>query len=236
MNDLQSLRTNARHQPVVEPENDCALASRIRAGELAACEQVMRRYNPRLYRIARSVVLDDHLAEDVLQESYLRAFTRIDSFRAGNFAAWLGRIVLNEARMQLRRRRRETCVDDIENTLESVDARTTIMDNRNEPFHAAANTELSSHLEQAIDALPERFRSVFVLRSVQQLSIAETARTLSLPEATVKTRLHRARSMIRDSLMNSIAVCREDVFEFAGERCDRIVSAVTTALRASFRA
>ncbi len=224
-----AIRTDTE-RPSNPVDSDEVLVDRIRMGDLAACEGIMRRYNRRLFRIARSVVADDHLAEDVLQESYIRAFTKIDSFQSGNFPAWLGRIVLNEARMLLRKRRRETSVDDPESYIAAPTNRMTIMNESYGPFHATANAELAGHLEQAIDRLPENFRSVFVLRAVEQLSVNETARMLALPEATVKTRFHRARKMIGDAMAKRMDICRADVFEFAGRRCDRMVEKVRSAL------
>jgi len=210
--------------------DDEGLVDRIRGGDKQACEPLMRRYNQRLYRLARGITGDNDAAEDVLQEAYVRAFLGIDKYRSGNFAAWLARIVLNEARMYLRRRRFEVPLEVDEDGDVVRPVRGADMNESNRPYREAADRELGALLERVIDRLPEPFRTVFVLRTVQQLSIEETAATLCIPAATVKSRQHRARSILEARILAEFECARADVFEFAGRRCDGMVEAVMRRL------
>lgn len=210
---------------------DHALIELVLQNEERAFEALMRRYNRRLFRVARSVLRDESAAEDAVQEAYIRAFTHLDRYLpTGSFGAWLTRIALNEALM-LRRRTRTDLVslDDVDES--ALVARGVAL----EPSPAIDHLD-SAHarllLEQAIDALPDTFRTVFVLRVVEQLSISETAACLDLNSATVKTRLHRAHRRLRADLSRRLSREQLNVFEFDGARCDRIVAAVCTHLRA----
>ncbi len=227
---LAVVRAETMARADLSPLDDEALVDRIRAGDKQACEPLMRRYNQRLYRLARGITGDNDAAEDVLQEAYVRAFLGIDKYRSGNFAAWLARIVLNEARMYLRRRRFEVPleVDDDGDVVRPV--RGTDMNESNRPYREAADRELGALLERVIDRLPEPFRTVFVLRTIQQLSIEETAAALCIPAATVKSRQHRARSILETRILAEFECARADVFEFAGRRCDGMVEAVMRRL------
>ena len=212
---------------------DHALVELVLQNEERAFETLMRRYNRRLFRVARSVLRDDSAAEDAVQEAYIRAFTHLDRYQpTGSFGAWLTRIALNEALMLRRRVRNDTV------SLEDVDEATLIgargvsleVSVSPDGLEAAHARQL---LEQAIDALPETFRTVFVLRVVEQLSISETAACLDLNSATVKTRLHRAQRRLRTDLSRRLHRERLSVFEFDGARCDRIVAEVRTRLHGS---
>jgi RNA polymerase sigma factor (sigma-70 family) len=200
-----------------------------------AFETLMRRHNRRLFRAARSILRDADAAEDAVQEAYIRAFTHLSSYApTGSFAAWLTRIAINEALMLKRRLKRPALsLDEIEGRADG------------DPVHASwrlsdvlATTDSSEQasirqvLEQALDRLPQDFRIVFVLREVEQLSIAETADCLGLHAATVKTRLHRARAKLRADLTRRVRREQLEVFEFGGERCDHIVAAVLRRLSA----
>ena len=196
-----------------------------------AFEALMRRYNRRLYRVARSVLRDDSAAQDAVQEAYLRAFTNLHRWQpTGSFGAWLTRIALNEALMYRRRARNEVSLHDI--------AETRLQDERIDGFDAVveldgvAARDVRRLLEHAVDGLPERFRTVFVLREVEELSIADTAACLGLNAATVKTRLHRAQLRLRADITRRLARERINLFDFDGARCDRIVSGVLARLRA----
>jgi RNA polymerase sigma-70 factor (ECF subfamily) len=208
--------------------DDHEIVARIRGGETALYETIMRRYNQRLFRIARSIVPDDALAEDAVQEAYVAAFYALDNYQSsGSFAAWLSTITVNEARMSRRKRTRrpESPLADHEeySAQEALAAAATPADN-------VANNRLAQLIETALAQLPETFRLVFVLRAIQQLSIAETAASLQIPVATVKTRYHRARNLMQQNLEPYIQEAGMNVFEFAGQRCDNMVAKVSARL------
>jgi RNA polymerase sigma-70 factor (ECF subfamily) len=210
---------------------EAAIVEGIRRGELAALERLMRRYNQRLYRVARSVLADDALAEDAVQEAWISAWRGFDRYVSdGRLAAWLTRIALNEALMIRRSRQRHESrrgpgdVDDIA-------APPSPGSQDGDPSAATANAELRHTIEAAVDRLPEDFRTVFMLRAVEQLSVEETASALGLKPATVKTRFHRARRLMQGSLDRELGRAEIEAFGFAGARCDRIVAAVMRRLR-----
>ena len=205
------------------PLGDEEVVARVRAGEVALFEVIMRRYNQRLFRAARAIVRDDDEAEDVLQESYLQAFAHLDGFAGrSRLSTWLTRIVIHEAYRRVRRRRPTL---DIDTAAEPVASHT--------PESAVAGREMATLLSGAIDRLPEPFRLVFMLRVVQRMDVAETAACLDLAETTVKTRLHRARKMLREELEQAMELGLPEVHAFLGERCDRVVSRVLARLGAS---
>lgn len=202
---------------------------RISAGDAAAFRQMMECHNQELYRVARAIVADDAEAEDVLQESYVRAFAAIDRFRGdARLGTWLTRIVINESRGRLRRRRRYANSDQVD--ANEMD-RARILgfpggEQVESPDAAAARTEARLLLERAIDALPEAFRPVLILRDIQELSVEQTAETLGIRPETVKTRLYRARRLMRKSLDATLADALRDSFPFLGKRCERLTNAV----------
>ena len=226
------LKTEAR--PIaVETLGDAELAALARQGDGAAFRAIMQRHNRRLYRVARAVLHDDGEAEDVVQESYVRAFAALADFRGdSSLATWLTRIALNEALGRLRRRRPTVDIETFASTTRS-DARVIpfpLMSPDMDPEQSAARQDVRRLLERAIDALPEPFRVVFVLRDVEELSIEETAAQLGLRPETVKTRLHRARRQLREALDAELASALTDAFPFAGARCARITDAVLKRL------
>jgi RNA polymerase sigma-70 factor, ECF subfamily len=213
---------------------DADLARLARQGEAGAFRTIMRRYNRRLYRAARGVLRDDSEAEDAVQEAYLRAFTGISEFRGeASLSTWLTRITLNEALGRLRRRR--PSVD-----LESLDAARSrsaaqvipfpLATADTDPERTAARRQIRQLLEQAIDGLPEAFRLVFVLRDLEEMSVEDTAAHLGLRPETVKTRLFRARRLLRRALSEQLASAVTDAFPFAGARCARITDEVLRRL------
>ncbi len=209
-----------------------ALITLARNRDAAACEALMRRYNRRLFRLVRAVLGNDAEAEDALQDTYIHAFAALGGFAGqSRVETWLTAIALNEARDRLRRRRDTASLADIAET-ELNDAmqqhRPSVLDA--DPEEVAARAETRRLLERAIDELSPNFRSVFVLRAVEQLSVHETADTLGIPEDTVKTRFHRARALLRRSLGEAVREAMPEVFAFDGERCDRIVAAVLKRL------
>jgi RNA polymerase sigma factor (sigma-70 family) len=215
--------------------DDAALVHRVRAGDVAAFELLMRRHNQRLYRLARSMLRDAAEAEDAVQDAYLSAYQAMAMFRGdSSLATWLSRLVVNQCLGRLRRQaRRDNIVPMVPmGGPDEQEGLAMPADDKDGPDRALVRAELRAILERKLDELPESFRTVFVLRSVEELSVEETARTLNLPEATVRSRHFRARSMLRESLAQDIDIAERDVFSFAGERCDRIVASVLKKLNA----
>jgi RNA polymerase sigma-70 factor (ECF subfamily) len=214
-----------RH-PATDPGDalaDVDIVGRVLAGDAALFELIMRRYNRLLFRLARAILRDDEDARDAVQVAYVRAYYHLDQFRGPTgFKSWLARIVMNEANARLRRTPMLVKHEDQIVALADWDA--------NGPEGAAITGDLLEVLQAAIDRLPEDFRSVFMLRGVEQLTIAETAELLDLKAATVKTRFHRARRLLRESLHRKLDDIARETFRFDGDRCDRIVSGVLAAL------
>jgi RNA polymerase sigma-70 factor (ECF subfamily) len=193
----------------------------------------MERHNQRLYRIARALMKDDSEAEDVVQESYLRAFSKISKFRGtALLSTWLTRIVLNEAIGRKRKQRPTVSLDDLDSVqgMSAQIIRFPTMIVETDPERLTAQSEIRKLLENAIDALPESFRLVFVMRDVQEMTIEETASTLGIRPETVKTRLHRARRLLRQSLDGRLASTLKGTFPFEGARCDRITNFVLSRI------
>ncbi len=210
--------------------SDEEIVERVRCGELAAYEILMRRYNQRLFRVAVSILRDDAEAEDVMQETYFRAFRSLSQFAGlAKFSTWLTKIAVHEALSRLRRRQRmeiEPVTDKNSLTMDNVTTGTP------DPERQAHGSELRDVLEAAITALPDLYRSVFVLRAVEGLSAAETAACLDIGEEAVKTRLHRARQMLRKDLRHRANILTAETFPFHLSRCDRVVAAVFQRIRA----
>ncbi len=200
---------------------DEALIERVLGGDTRLFEVVMRRNNQRLYRTARAILRDEVEAEDVMQEAYVQAFAHLADFQGrAKLSTWLTKIAVHEALARVRRRRRFDGVD------ENPEADETMNEEASEhqsPEDVAAGGELRRVLERAIDTLPQNFRTVFLLRAVEELSVAETAECLSIPEDTVKTRLFRARALLQKALLDEAV---PHAFTFLGPRCDRVVAAV----------
>jgi RNA polymerase sigma-70 factor, ECF subfamily len=219
--------------PPADPADDALLAQRVAAGDRDAFAHLMRRYNRRLYRLARATLRDDADAEDALQDAYLLAFLKIDQYRGeATLSTWLSRLVLNECLGRLRRSaRRDTVVQMISPADDSDVDSSTMTDPRPEsPDQSAIRAEVRSLLERKLDQLPQAYRTVFVLRAVEELSVEETAASLGVPEATVRSRHFRARSMLRESLARDFDLSERDVFDFGGSHCDRIVATMLKRL------
>jgi RNA polymerase sigma-70 factor (ECF subfamily) len=203
---------------------DKELVALARAGHYAvAFREIMRRYDRRLFRVARSVLRDDTEAEDAVQEAYLRAFQGLEAFRGeASLATWLTRIALNEALGRLRRRRTALGLELVEAAQREGGGARSLMfptTRRDNPEDAAARDEVRRLLEAAIDALPEAFRVVLVARDVEGMSVEETAELLGRRPETVRTRLHRARRMLRAALDARLGDALRETFPFEGERC-----------------
>jgi RNA polymerase sigma-70 factor (ECF subfamily) len=227
---MPTQRSPSVARPAAPNESDTDLVGRIAGGDQAAFEALMRRHNTRLFRVARAILRDDTEAEDALQDAYLDAYRHIGEFRGdAQPATWLTRIVVNQALMRLRRSRRDGVVVPFgtTHTAEPAAMEDAVADERTEsPSSATLRAEIRRMLERRIDELPVAFRTVFVMRDVQDMTVAETAECLSIPEATVRTRLFRARALLRAALAQDMDTAAADVFAFAGDRCDRIVAGV----------
>jgi RNA polymerase sigma-70 factor (ECF subfamily) len=204
--------------------SDSELVTRARAGETGAFEALMRRHNPRVYRIVRSVVRNEAEVEDVMQDAYVNAFTHLSSLQTSlSFSTWMRKIAFHEA---LRRIRRAKGSPFSEVDMELVDP----VSSQPTPEAAAGSTQLKAALELAIDALPDGFREVFMLRAVEGCSVAETAEVLGLHEETVKTRQFRARARLQETLAAWTDRGAPESFAFHAQRCDRVVAAVLKRL------
>jgi RNA polymerase sigma-70 factor (ECF subfamily) len=233
---LQNAPALAAADVVAAAGDDAALANLAAQGDQDAFARIMRRYNQRLYRLAVSVMGDASEAEDVLQESYVRAFYAFATYTgAGSLGAWLARIVRNEAIDRVRARdsrRSHVAIEaDLGDQGEQPVAENNVMIDVIDPQALAANADLRRLLERAIQRLPEQFRTAFVLREVEGLSVEETAEYLGIPPATVKTRDHRARNLLRGYLSENIDATIPQTFPFLGARCDRIVEKVLVRLK-----
>lgn len=216
--------------------DDAELVRRIARHDEGAFEIVMRRHNSRLFRVARAILKDDAEAEDALQEAYIDAYRHIGQFRGdAKLTTWLTRIVINQALGRSRKQKRDGVVVPFATPYrdEQEHEELVVADDRTEsPETAAMRAEVRRLLEQKIDELPAAFRTVFVMREVEEMTVEETATCLSIPSGTVRTRLFRARALLRESLARELDMASIDVFAFAGERCDRIVEAALERSRA----
>lgn len=201
-----------------EDLTDDAVVACVRAGDTPRFELIMRRYNRRLYRAARAILRDDDEAKDALQEAYVQAYMHLDQFQGrAKLSSWLTRITVNEA---LRRARRRDRVGEVEKQMSHIAAPV------RGPEQEAVRAELRRALESAVDELPQIFRTAFVLRDVEELSTAETADCLGIPEETVKTRLHRARALLRRTLSARLGETAHEAFQFGFAQCDHVVATV----------
>jgi RNA polymerase sigma-70 factor (ECF subfamily) len=214
------------------PLDEADLVARARRGNAVAIRLIIRQHNQRLYRIARSIVRDDGEAEDVLQDAYARAFANLAAFRGeARLGTWLARIVMNEALGRLRGRRATVSLTAV---LEGAPAAEIIpfpnADPQIDPETAVAQRELRALTERAIDELPEAFRTVLVARLIEGMSVEETAELIGIVPETVKTRLHRARRLLRDAMEKHMGPVIGDAFPFAGRRCERMTEKVLARL------
>ena len=206
------------------------VVNRVLAGETALYEILMRRYNQRLYRVARSILGDDAEAEQVMPEAYFLAYTHLAQFaEKAKFSTWLTKIAVHEA---LKRRRRRGRFVELDPVLESGEGNSMFISTERTPEQNVLSTELKNLLENAVERLPEHYRSVLVMRDVEGLDTAETSECLGISEESVKTRLHRAHALMRKQLYASAGVTRRELFSFQRPRCDRMVAAVFARINA----
>jgi len=225
--DMES-STSAVARPVTAL-SDPEVVRRVRAGESALFEILMRRHNQRVYRVVRAVVKEEADIEDVMQQAYINAFTHLHQFEErSQFSTWLIRIALNEAFARRRKLQLSESAARIRSDIE--DDRGAIMETLSspeaDPERQAYAQELHRVLEEAVDALPETYRTVFMLRDIEGLSTSETGEGLGIGNEAVKTRLHRARAMIRQAVTVRIGEVANGAFQFHAPRCDRVVWAV----------
>jgi RNA polymerase sigma-70 factor (ECF subfamily) len=198
----------------------------VLGGEIELFEVVMRRHNQRVFRAVRAILKSDDEAEDVMQEAYVNAYAHLSSFAGrAQFSTWLVRIAVNEAFARIRRHKKLADWNDSEAEVLDMPTQT------RGPEEIASDSELRGILESVVDTLPEGFRTVFVLRAVEQMSVSETAEILGIPEDTVKTRLHRARGLLQASLEGRIGNTLPSLFDFHLSRCDRVVRGVLDRVR-----
>jgi RNA polymerase sigma-70 factor (ECF subfamily) len=212
--------------------SDADLVGRAGARDEAAIRSIMTSNNRRLYRIARGILRNDSEAEDVVQETYVRAFTNLERFRGdSSLATWLARIAMNEALGRLRRQRPTIDLSTLApGVLEAQIIQFPLSAMPDDPEKSMAQREIQHVVEHAIDELPEAFRIVFMTRVIEGMSVEETADILDLKPETVKTRLHRARTMLRDNVERKIGPVMMEAFPFAGKRCERLTDAVLRRL------
>jgi RNA polymerase sigma-70 factor (ECF subfamily) len=209
--------------------SDAEIVVRVRAGDSALFEILMRRHNQRIYRVARAVVKDESEVEDVMQQAYFNAYAHLDQFEGrSQFSTWLTRITLNEAFGRRRKMRQSESLGTMRShaDIDSGDVMDTVTSSQPDPERQAYAQELHRVLEEAVDALPETYRTVFMLRDIEGLSTSEAGEGLGLGDEAVKTRLHRARAMIRRSVTARLGDAATGAFQFHAPRCDRVVAAV----------
>ena len=210
---------------------DAELARRAAAGDATAFEAIMRRHNRLLFRTARSILRSDADTEDAVQDAYLSAWRALGSFRDDSkLSTWLVRIVMNEALRRIRRKASNVVMFDSGALLEAQPEARMEADPQERPDLAAGRAEMRRLMEARIDQLPDAFRTVFMLRAVEEMTVEEVAAALGIPEATVRTRFFRARAQLRESLSRELDFALEDAFSFAGARCDRIVAHVLATI------
>lgn len=214
--------------------SDDDVVTRVCAGELELYELLMRRHNQQVYRAVRAILRHESDVEDVVQEAYVSAYRHLAKFEGrSRFSTWLVRIAVHAALDRRRRRARLVSLDpDGDPTSTASDGPWPRRSERDDPEAQSARRELARLLEKAIDALPEPFRVVFVLRELEGMDTEETAQSLELAPGTVKTRLHRARGLLRERLTQDVDAAALEAFPFGAERCDRLVAAVLRRLGA----
>jgi RNA polymerase sigma-70 factor (ECF subfamily) len=211
--------------PTSEILNDDEIITRILNGEKDLYSVIVRRYNQRLYRIGMSIINDDAEVEDAMQVAYINAYENLGKFAfRSSFPTWLTRILINECLLRIRKRKKSISMND--ENLENAMRQNRVLQT---PVTAAVNSELRSILNDAIRRLPEIYRTVFVMREIENMNIAETKECLNISEVNVKVRLNRAKALLRDIL--SAQYSKDDILQFHLSRCDRMVEKVMTGIR-----
>jgi RNA polymerase sigma-70 factor (ECF subfamily) len=224
-----------RHAPIpqVGPagHDDAELVRRALARDEAAVRAIMQANNRRLYRLARGILRNDTEAEDVVQDTYVRAFTHLEQFRGDSrLSTWLSRIAMNEALGRMRRQKPDVELSALEKSAPQAQIIPFPLASSDDPEKSMAQREIQHVVEHAIDELPEPFRIVFITRVIEGMNVEETADILGLKPETVKTRLHRARNLLRENVERKIGPVVMEAFPFAGKRCERLTEAVLKRL------
>jgi RNA polymerase sigma-70 factor, ECF subfamily len=215
-------------EPQISELSDEAVIARVLDGEVALYELLVRRYNQRVYRAVRAVLRDDSEAEDVMQEAYVRAYLNLAKFEhRASFCTWLTRIAVHQGLARLEKTRNVVTVD----AEESGKPASWVQSKEQNPEESVASTETRALLEQAILALPYDYRTVIMLRDVEEMNTADTAVALDLTEEAVKVRLHRARAMLRKELYSRVGATSASAFQFGAARCDRVTAGVVSSLQ-----
>lgn len=228
------MQTLAAEKTTLEPLPDEEVVRRVLDGDTAVFEIIMRRYNQRLYRVARAILRDDSEAEDVMQDAYVRAYQHLGQFAGrSQFSTWLTRIAIHEALARAQRRKR---VDQLSaNEWKDGEGEMNVATSALNPEEQLSVSELGRALEGAILSIPEQYRLVLMMRDIEQMSTIETATALDLSEENVKVRLHRARAMVRKELFARAGAEAPSAFGFMGVRCDRVVARVLQQITRSDR-
>lgn len=202
--------------------SDEEVIQRVMDGKVRMFEVILRRYNQTLYRITRSYLSDEEQCREIVQRAYVRAYEHLDQFRGeAQFSTWLIRITINEALRYIKQENRFT-----DHEIQAPDNRTvheSLID-QEDPEHSIAQSDLNRLLQKAIDALPSKYRSVFIMREIEQMNTGDTADSLNISRSNVKVRLHRAKNMLQDTLKGQ--VIEADILEFKGNQCDTMVATV----------
>jgi RNA polymerase sigma-70 factor (ECF subfamily) len=223
---MQSVESAAAALEAASSLSDGEIAERVVGGDRACFEILMRRHNQRIYRVVRSVLRDERDVEDVMQQAYVNAFVHLRQFeRRSQFSTWMTRIALNEA-FARRKKGQAAAGDGAVHEARSGELMNSIASPAPDPERQAYAGELTRALEQAVDALPEMYRTVFMLRDIEGLSTTETGEGLGIGDEAVKTRLHRARAMVRSAVTARLGEQLPAAFQFQAPRCDRVVASV----------
>jgi RNA polymerase sigma-70 factor (ECF subfamily) len=208
-----------------EPLSDEEVVTRVLGGETGMFEIIMRRHNQRLYRVARAILRNDGEAEDVMQDAYVRAYEHLGQFAGrAKFATWLTRIAVHEALVRQRRGNRYQELEPIsEREGDPMDRFASLAP---DPEQQASNSQIRKLLEDAVEKLPDAYRTIFILRDIEDMSTTDAADVLEITEENVKVRLHRARALLRKSLYARAGMERKEAFNFHAVRCDRVVKNV----------
>ena len=221
---MANASTNAERLREWSPLSDEEVVARVLAGETALYEVLMRRYNQRIYRAIRAILKDESEVEEVMQQSYVAAYSHLGQFTSSaKFSTWLTRIAINEELARRRRAARLTAIEDVARLENAPMAEPDAAEN---PEERASRRELAGILEHAIDELPEMYRSALMLREIEGMNTAEAATVLSITEDALKMRLHRAKQLVRESVHDRIQSHAFETFPFYAPRCDRVVAAV----------
>jgi RNA polymerase sigma-70 factor (ECF subfamily) len=217
--------------PLRQGEDDLTLARCVAGGDRQVFELLMRRYNRRLYRLARAYLRDDAEAKDALQDAYISGYRSIGQFRGeAALATWFSRLVLNACAARKRRSTRRENIVPLVSLQHHMKEIAVVPDSGHGPENLLARTQIRSVLEQKVSELPEIFRVVFVLRSVEEMSVEEIAESLSIPPETVRSRHFRAKGILREALAKEIDLAEGEIYEFGGLHCDGIVASVLAKL------